>query len=84
MSKNIDAKQIYDSLLFKKLKSNELSKTPFVDFFNANNIEDIGTVKGMQELFFQTVKNDNDKTCKQAYDEILEILKNDHGLNISV
>ncbi len=84
MSENIDAKQIYDSLLLKKLKSDGFSEIPFVDFLsNANNMSDIGTVKGMQELFLQISLNDNEKTCKKAHDEILEILKNDHGLNIS-
>jgi hypothetical protein len=46
-------------------------------------MSDIGTVNGMKELFLQISLNDNEKTCKQAHDEILEILKNDHGLNIS-
>jgi hypothetical protein len=84
MSENIDPKQIYAILLLKKLKSDGFSKIPFVDFLsNTNNMSDIGAVKGMQELFLQISRNDNEKTCKQAHDEILEILKNDHGLNIS-
>lgn len=84
MSENIDAKQIYDSLLLKKLKSDEFSKNPFADFCsNPINMRDIGALNGMLVLFLQISRNDNEKTCEQAHDEILEILKDDHGLNIS-